>query len=102
MSNRVGFMGEVCKAACECHAGKYLVNVFLIHPGSAEKVFLAKKAFDIEEEALSKLDDFIAEIAVITLKAHGLEPDMAKKTIGRGTEATRLERELVSEIKGLH
>lgn len=99
---RVGFTGEIGQAKCECHMGKTMASVYMIDPNNGKRVFLAQKAFDTPEEAGAALDACITEIAEMTLKEMGLQPDMAKVSIAHGDDATKMERELQSEIRGLH
>lgn len=92
-----GFAGEVVAASCKCHAGKWMVGVFLVVPG-APRQFLANVTYDTQELANNNIDHAVKTVADEFLAQAGLSADQAERvSINHGEAATLAERRMQNQ-----
>lgn len=75
--SEVGFTGEVGPAMCQCHAGQYVVLVFLINPFTQGREPCGFKVFKTEAEAQEKMESVVMHFAEIKLAEAGLKIEEA-------------------------
>ena len=88
---QIGFGGEVIKAQCPCHMGKFMVRVYAVVDGQTED--LGRVEFETEQAANDSFHDVVKKIAHDFLNSVGLPPELASKvTVTHGDEAVAAEQ----------
>lgn len=79
MSTEIGFAGEVQKALCDCHAGKWFVYVFNIGQHTGAMIPIGSEVFDTEQEAEFNIEATVRKHAKILLDSMGVDINDATK-----------------------
>lgn len=94
---KIGFIGEVHPAECECHKGQFLVAVFCIRE-NLPRSFCGNKMFETEQLAEQNLEATVSECADAILAQMGLSQESAnERTVSRGDAAFADENKLRNE-----
>ncbi len=94
---QVGFSGEVHKASCACHQGKFFVAVFCIRPG-IDRTPCGFVMFDSEAEAEKNMESVVRQRASEVIDEMGLSIDQAKSiTVTHGEAAVQAEQRVHNE-----
>lgn len=94
----MSFIGEVFQAPCKCHAGKFFILIFIVHPQLGRIPKARSDMFNSFDEAKDSMEEFTKSFAAHAVKEAGLDWNDAKEVrVEWGNAALQAEEKFKKE-----